>query len=101
MSSPDSASSPPPETNDPAPAAHADSFGLPQHPAESPVDGTRVDDVPVELPTTSRGLAAEFWDFIVHEKIWWMTPILVVLLAMVAFILYAEASPVLPFIYAL
>ncbi len=55
----------------------------------------------VELPTTSRGLVAEFWDFIVHEKVWWMTPILIVLLAMVAFILYAEASPVLPFIYAL
>ena len=101
MSSPDSASSPPPETHDPAPAAHADSFGLPQRPAESFVEGTRVDDVPVEFPTTSRGLVAEFWDFIVHEKVWWMTPILVVLLAMVAFILYAEASPVLPFIYAL
>jgi hypothetical protein len=28
-----------------------------------------------------------------------MTPIVVVLLAMVAFILWAEASPVLPFIY--
>ena len=34
-----------------------------------------------------------------HEKAWWMTPIVVVLLAMVAFILWAEASPVLPFIY--
>ncbi|MBK9366059.1 MAG: hypothetical protein IPN01_07010 [Deltaproteobacteria bacterium] len=41
----------------------------------------------------------EFMDFIVHEKAWWMTPIVVVLLAMVAFILWAEASPVLPFIY--
>ncbi|MFZ5478190.1 MAG: DUF5989 family protein [Myxococcota bacterium] len=54
-----------------------------------------------QLPTASKSLLAEFWDFIVHEKIWWMTPIVVVLLAMVAFILFAEASPVLPFIYAL
>lgn len=54
-----------------------------------------------QLPTASRGLLAEFWDFIVHEKVWWMTPIVVVLLAMVGFILVAEASPVLPFIYAL
>lgn len=54
-----------------------------------------------QLPTTSKGLISEFWDFILHEKIWWMTPIAVVLLAMVAFILFAEASPVLPFIYAL
>jgi hypothetical protein len=54
-----------------------------------------------KLPTASKSLVSEFWDFIVHEKIWWMTPIIVVLLAMVAFILFAEASPVLPFIYAL
>lgn len=54
-----------------------------------------------QLPTASRGLLADFWDFIVHEKIWWMTPIVIVLIAMVAFILFAEASPVLPFIYAL
>ena len=51
-----------------------------------------------DLPQ-QRGLLREFLDFIVHEKAWWMTPIVVVLLAMVAFILWAEASPVLPFIY--
>lgn len=54
-----------------------------------------------KLPTAQKGLISEFWDFIVHEKVWWMTPIIVVLLAMVGFILFAEASPVLPFIYAL
>lgn len=54
-----------------------------------------------QLPSGQKSLIAEFRDFIVHEKIWWMTPIVVVLLAMVAFILFAEASPVLPFIYAL
>jgi hypothetical protein len=54
-----------------------------------------------QLPSSPRGLLAEFWDFIVHEKVWWMTPIIVVLLAMVAFIVFAEAVPVLPFIYAL
>lgn len=59
------------------------------------------DESDPQLPTTSKGVLAEFWAFIVHEKIWWMTPIVVVLLAMVAFILWAEASPVLPFIYAL
>jgi hypothetical protein len=54
-----------------------------------------------QLPSGTKSLISEFRDFIVHEKIWWMTPIVVVLLAMVAFILFAEASPVLPFIYAL
>jgi hypothetical protein len=53
------------------------------------------------LPEGPQSLLADFWDFLVHEKAWWMTPIVIVLLAMVGFILYAEASPVLPFIYAL
>ncbi len=58
------------------------------------------DDQP-ELPAGNRGLLREFWYFLVHEKAWWMTPIILVLLAMVAFILFAEAAPVLPFIYTL
>jgi hypothetical protein len=58
-------------------------------------------DTEPKLPDAPKGLLADFWDFIVHEKVWWMTPIVIVLVAMVAFILFAEASPVLPFIYAL
>jgi hypothetical protein len=54
-----------------------------------------------QLPEAPRGLASEFWHFLVHEKVWWMTPIIVVLVLMVAFILFAEAAPVLPFIYTL
>ncbi len=42
-----------------------------------------------QLPTQHRGLLAEFWSFIKHEKAWWMTPIVLVLLAMVGFILLA------------
>ena len=56
---------------------------------------------PVELPQQSTSLVREFWDFIRYNKAWWMTPIVLVLLAMVAFILWAESSPVLPFIYTL
>ncbi len=54
-----------------------------------------------QLPDAPRGIVAEFVDFLVHEKAWWMTPIVLVLVAMVAFILIAEAAPVLPFIYTL
>ncbi len=57
------------------------------------------DEKPAELPTENRGLFREFLDFIVHEKAWWMTPIVIVLILMIGFILWAEASPVLPFIY--
>ena len=51
------------------------------------------------IPVERQGLVAEFKDFIIHNKIWWMTPIIIVLLLMVAFILMAESAPVLPFIY--
>ncbi len=55
----------------------------------------------VELPQQSNSLVREFWDFIRYNKAWWMTPIVLVLLAMVGFILWAESSPVLPFINTL
>lgn len=52
-----------------------------------------------EIPIERHGLAREFMDFIIHNKLWWMTPIVIVLALMVGFILFAESSPVLPFIY--
>jgi hypothetical protein len=57
------------------------------------------DEVINQIPNERRGLMREFADFIVYNKAWWMTPIIVVLVLMVAFILFAESSPVLPFIY--
>ena len=54
---------------------------------------------PDAIPNEQRGLAREFADFIVYNAAWWMVPIILVLAVMVAFILFAESSPVLPFIY--
>lgn len=51
------------------------------------------------IPNERQSLAREFVDFIVHNKAWWMTPIIVVLALMVGFIIFAESSPILPFIY--
>ena len=51
------------------------------------------------IPVERQGLIAEFKDFIIHNKAWWMTPIIVVLILMIAVILLADSSPVLPFIY--
>ena len=51
------------------------------------------------IPNERKGIAREFLDFIVHNKAWWMTPIIIVLALLVALILFAESSPVLPFIY--
>ncbi|MCK6529781.1 DUF5989 family protein [Myxococcota bacterium] len=47
------------------------------------------------------GLLREFLLFLRERKVWWMTPILVVLLLMAVFIVLAETSPVLPFVYTL
>jgi hypothetical protein len=52
-----------------------------------------------QIPVERQSIAREFVDFIRYNKAWWMTPIIIVLGAMVAFILFAESSPVLPFIY--
>ena len=52
-----------------------------------------------QIPVERQGIAREFVDFIIHNKLWWMTPIIIVLALMVGFILFAESSPVLPFIY--
>jgi hypothetical protein len=57
-----------------------------------------VPEVP-QLPVRRASLAGDFLEFLRHNKAWWLTPVILVLLAMVAFILFAEASPVLPFIY--
>jgi len=46
------------------------------------------------------GLVAEFWDFLIHNKKWWLTPIVLVLLLMGLLVLLS-ASPAAPFIYTL
>ena len=51
------------------------------------------------IPVRNKGIVGEFVDFLRYEKAFWMTPILIVLLAMIAFILFAESAPVLPFVY--
>ena len=48
-----------------------------------------------EINKENKGLVREFADFIVYNKAWWMTPIILVLAIMVAFILFAETRPLL------
>jgi len=46
------------------------------------------------------GLVAELWEFLRHNKKWWLTPIIAVLLLIGALILLA-GSAAAPFIYPL
>ncbi len=38
------------------------------------------DDFASQADQAEMGLMAEFWDFIIHNKAWWLTPIILVLL---------------------
>ena len=47
-----------------------------------------------------RGLVAEFVGFMAENKVWWMTPILLVL-GLVGVLLVLGATGALPFVYSL
>ena len=49
---------------------------------------------------TRQGFFAEFWDFLAHNKKWWLMPIVIVLLAVGALALLSGTA-VAPFIYTL
>jgi hypothetical protein len=40
----------------------------------------------------SPGLIREFWDFIAHNKKWWMLPVLAVLLMLGAFVMFSGSA---------
>jgi hypothetical protein len=46
------------------------------------------------------GLLAEFWDFLIHNKKWWLTPIILVMLAMIALVTLSGTAAA-PFIYTI
>jgi Family of unknown function (DUF5989) len=46
------------------------------------------------------GLIAEFWDFLVHNKKWWLTPIILVLL-LIGVLVVLSGTAAAPFIYTL
>jgi len=47
------------------------------------------------------GILKEFWEFLKYKKLWWMTPIILLMLLLGMLIIFAEGSAVAPFIYAI
>ncbi|MCS6862858.1 MAG: DUF5989 family protein, partial [Abditibacteriales bacterium] len=47
------------------------------------------------------GIVGELFGFLWKRKLWWMIPMIVVLLLFGALIVFASSSPVAPFIYTL
>jgi hypothetical protein len=58
-------------------------------------------DVSLNTPVRNQGLLSEFWVFLKEEKKWWLGPLVVVLLALSAVIIFAEGSAIAPFIYSI
>ncbi len=48
-----------------------------------------------------QSLIKEFWLFIKHEKKWWLVPLIAVLLLVALLMVFAQSSPLAPFIYPL
>ena len=46
-----------------------------------------------------QGMAAEMWAFFRARKKWWLLPIIIVLLAIGALLIFAQGSALAPFIY--
>jgi uncharacterized protein DUF5989 len=48
-----------------------------------------------------RTVLGEFWEFLKHEKRYWLAPIAVVLVLLGLLLVFAQSSAVAPFIYTL
>jgi len=57
-------------------------------------------DPKLGLPEKPPGLVKEFFIFLRDYKLWWITPIVLVLVLLSLFIFLTEGTAVLPFIYA-
>ncbi len=53
-----------------------------------------------QAETSPPGIVREFFDFLVHNKKWWLTPIVVVLL-LLGVLVFLSGSGLAPFIYAI
>lgn len=48
-----------------------------------------------------RGIVGELWAFMKVRKKWWLLPIIIVLLAVSALLVFAQGSALAPFIYTI
>ena len=63
-------------------------------------DKTDAEEFTRQAKNSQVGFFAEFWDFLLHNKNWWITPIVVVLL-LVGVLVMLGGTAAAPFIYTL
>jgi hypothetical protein len=49
----------------------------------------------------NKSFLGELWDFLKVRKVWWLLPIIIMLLFVSVLIIFGQSSAVSPFIYAL
>ena len=49
----------------------------------------------------NKPLIIELWDFLKVRKVWWLTPIIIMLIFVGLLIIFGQSSALSPFIYAL
>lgn len=51
--------------------------------------------------TNRQAIVRQLFAFLWQERLWWMIPMVVVLLLVISLAIFASSSPVAPFIYTL
>ncbi|MFH2020847.1 MAG: DUF5989 family protein [archaeon] len=49
----------------------------------------------------NKPLLVELWDFLKIRKVWWLTPIIVMLILVALLIIFGQSTSISPFLYAL
>ena len=70
-----------------------------EHDSKQPSDEPS-EDFSKQAEEAPVGFIAEFWDFLIHNKRWWLMPIVLVML-LVGALMLLNASPAAPFIYTI
>jgi hypothetical protein len=65
-----------------------------------PAGVTGADDFASQAEEKQPGILAEFLDFLLHNKKWWLTPIILVL-ALVGLLVVLSGTAAAPFLYTL
>lgn len=50
---------------------------------------------------TRLGVLGELFSYLWQRKLWWLIPMIVVLILVVGLLIFAQSSPIAPFIYTL
>ena len=68
---------------------------------ETPTDrSSQAEEFTRQAEAKTTGLLREFWDFLRHNKKWWLLPIIVVMLGLGALVMLSGTAAA-PFIYTL